>query len=300
MRSRRPGRSQRPPGTPRPAPAWPCRARTNQPWQRSGCQSAVRCGLGMATPLCTTRTRSRGHPQLPAEKIGHGPGGRDGAPDPASDERVSHAGGCRRTRPADGHAGGRPSPTGRRRCQEHHERSSRPGSSSRPRVRPPGQPVDPGHGRCRAPARPAAWRRRRSRGDPLLDRTCAVRSRLQGLPALETGAGPTMVTSGPPGRPASSSARLTVRSTGPPLSWVSRKTTFTTCRRARRDRRLIASSGPRTLRPPPTAARKVASEKSSTKLRGMRSGCVPGRHQPGRVVTAEVKPAAATAATTGR
>ena len=81
-------------------------------------------------------------------------------------------------------------------------------------------------------------------------------------------AGPTMVTSGPPARPATSSATLTVRSTGPPRSWVSRKTTFMADRPCRLARPLIAPRGPRTLRPPAMAARNVASEKSSTKLRG--------------------------------
>ena len=46
------------------------------------------------------------------------------------------------------------------------------------------------------------------------------------------------------------------------------------------------------------AARNVASEKFCTKLRGISSGFVADRHQPGRTVTADVKPAAATAAWT--
>src|ERR1039457_5487030 len=63
-------------------------------------------------------------------------------------------------------------------------------------------------------------------------------------------------------------------------------------------RSLITSRGPRTLRPPLTAARYVASENPAIKPRGIRSAAVVGRHHPGRLVTADVKPAAATAATT--
>lgn len=52
------------------------------------------------------------------------------------------------------------------------------------------------------------------------------------------------------------------------------------------------------LSPPAMAARNVASEKPSAKLRGIRSASVAGRHHPGREVIADLKPAAATAANT--
>src|SRR5918994_4999468 len=60
----------------------------------------------------------------------------------------------------------------------------------------------------------------------VLDRTHVGRSIEPTAPALVTGAGPTTTTSGPADRPANSLPSETVRSTGPPRSWVSTKATF--------------------------------------------------------------------------
>ena len=174
----------------------------------------------------------------------------------------------------DGPVAARPAPSGQRRCPEHHGRSwtigiFRPGHK---RGHPAGPAVlgmdDVGSQPLQQPG---------NRREPLpsaFDRTSTGSSLVPGRSAARGGRPEDDHLGAAECRPASSLARLVVRSTGPPRSWVSSKATFRAAHRTPRARLFTALSGPRMFSPPAIAAKKVASEKFSTKLRGIRSAPV--------------------------
>ena len=283
---------------PGPARACPCMARMKL--TVTNVRIPFRCwrGGGMATPLCSTLSRCAG---IRSSWLRKPAMAREGATvhatrRPTSASATSRLPPVRPGRTTVQRPGLYPSASSAvgNTMEGQHDRGPAPGHKGGR----PGRPGGPGHGRCRGLACASSLETAVKPWRSVLDRTCAWRSRLRGQPAPETGSGPAMVTSGPPGRAASSLARLDrevyrvhpdPESAGRPLSWPGATDAGQVLDRVERAKRVEAACD---------GGQERGVGEVFHEARGMRSACVAGRHQPGRLVTAEVKPAAATAANT--